>query len=99
MKGNRVRMDLFREKLTAILIRFRVSILPIAGSEIKNKFESVVVRVLDDRKVITDLDELGLVGYARNSFEKAISKPQGMVILTVQQDAVKVQQLLQLFIM
>ena len=64
------------------LIRFRVSILPIAGSEIKNKFESVVVRVLDDRKVITDLDELGLVGYARNAFEKAISKPQGMVILT-----------------
>jgi type IV pilus assembly protein PilB len=63
-------------------IRFRVSILPIAGSEIKNRFESVVIRVLDDRKVITDLDELGLVGYARRSFEKAISKPQGMVILT-----------------
>ena len=63
-------------------IRFRVSILPIAGSEIKNKFESVVIRVLDDRKVITDLDELGLVGYARHAFEKAISKPQGMVILT-----------------
>ena len=64
------------------VIRFRVSILPVAGSEIKNKFESVVVRILDDRKVITDLDELGLVGYARNAFEKAISKPQGMVILT-----------------
>ena len=64
------------------VIRFRVSILPVAGSEIKNKFESVVVRILDDRKVITDLDELGLVGYARTAFEKAISKPQGMVILT-----------------
>jgi len=64
------------------IIRFRVSILPIAGSQIRNKFESVVVRVLDDRNVITDLDELGLVGYARHSFEKAISKPQGMVILT-----------------
>ena len=64
------------------VIRFRVSILPIAGSEIKNKFESVVIRILDDRKVITDLDELGLVGYARHAFEKAISKPQGMVILT-----------------
>ncbi|MCK5632482.1 type II/IV secretion system protein [bacterium] len=64
------------------IIRFRVSILPIAGSEIRNKFESVVVRVLDDRKIITDLDELGLVGYARRSFEKSISKPQGMVILT-----------------
>ncbi len=64
------------------VIRFRVSILPVAGNEIKNKFESVVIRILDDRKVITDLDQLGLVGYARESFEKAISKPQGMVILT-----------------
>lgn len=64
------------------VIRFRVSILPIAGTEVKNKFESVVVRILDDRKVITDLDELGLVGYAREAFEKAISKPQGMIVLT-----------------
>ncbi|MDR3610455.1 MAG: GspE/PulE family protein [Ignavibacteriaceae bacterium] len=64
------------------VIRFRVSILPIAGSEIKNRFESVVIRILDDRKVISDLDELGLTGYAREAFQKAISKPQGMVILT-----------------
>ncbi len=64
------------------IIRFRVSILPIAGAQIRNKFESVVIRVLDDRNIITDLDELGLVGYARDSFEKAISKPQGMIILT-----------------
>lgn len=71
-----------QRKIDDHTIRFRVSILPIAGSEIKNKFESVVIRVLDDRKVITDLDELGLVGYARQAFEKAISKPQGMVILT-----------------
>lgn len=64
------------------IIRFRVSILPIAGSEIKNKFESIVIRILDDRKVISDLNELGLIGYARSCFEKAISRPQGMVILT-----------------
>jgi type IV pilus assembly protein PilB len=64
------------------VIRFRVSILPIAGSEIRNRFESVVIRILDDRKVITDLDELGLTGYARDAFQKAISKPQGMVIMT-----------------
>ena len=64
------------------LIRFRVSILPIAGTEIRSRFESVVIRILDDRKVITDLDQLGLVGYAREAFEKAISKPQGMVVLT-----------------
>ncbi len=64
------------------IIRFRVSILPMVGTELKNKFESVVIRILDDRKVIKDLDKLGLAGYARKAFEKAINEPQGMVILT-----------------
>lgn len=64
------------------IIRFRVSVLPIVGTEIKNKFESVVVRILDDRKVIRDLGKLGLTGYASDVFVKAINQPQGMVILT-----------------
>ena len=64
------------------VIRFRVSVLPMVGTELKNKFESVVIRILDDRKVITDLDKLGLTGYARQTFVKAINQPQGMVILT-----------------
>jgi len=63
-------------------LRFRVSIMPIVTTEFKNKFESCVIRVLDDRKVITDLEKLGLQGPARNFFYKAISKPQGIVILT-----------------
>ncbi len=63
-------------------IRFRVSILPMVASEFRHKFESVVIRVLDDRKVITDLEKLGLQGPARESFFKAIKKPQGMIILT-----------------
>ncbi len=63
-------------------LRFRVSIMPIVTTEFKHKFESVVIRVLDDRKVITDLEKLGLQGPARNFFYKAISKPQGIVILT-----------------
>ncbi len=63
-------------------IRFRISIMPIVGADIKNKFESVVIRVLDDRKVITDLNKLGLQGPAKDFFYKAISKPQGIVILT-----------------
>lgn len=63
-------------------IRFRVSIMPIVTTEFKHKFESVVIRVLDDRKVITDLNKLGLQGPARNFFYKAINKPQGIVILT-----------------
>ncbi|HYQ86918.1 MAG TPA: ATPase, T2SS/T4P/T4SS family [Bacteroidota bacterium] len=63
-------------------IRFRVSIMPIVGVDIKHKFESIVIRVLDNRKVITDLNKLGLQGPAKDFFYKAISKPQGIVILT-----------------
>ncbi|HET6273398.1 MAG TPA: GspE/PulE family protein [Bacteroidota bacterium] len=64
------------------MIRFRVSIMPIVGVEFRHKFESIVIRVLDDRKVITDLDKLGLQGPAKDFFYKAIEKPQGIVILT-----------------
>lgn len=63
-------------------LRFRVSIMPIVTTEFKSKFESVVIRVLDDRKVITDLEKLGLQGPARGFFYKAIAKPQGIIILT-----------------
>ncbi|MFA6469217.1 MAG: ATPase, T2SS/T4P/T4SS family [Bacteroidota bacterium] len=63
-------------------LRFRVSIMPIVTTEFKNKFESVVIRVLDDRKVITDLNKLGLQGPAKTLFYKAIAKPQGIIILT-----------------
>ncbi len=63
-------------------IRFRVSILPIVTTEFKHKYESVVIRILDDRKVITDLEKLGLQGPAKKFFREAINKPQGMVILT-----------------
>ncbi|MDR3625883.1 MAG: GspE/PulE family protein [Ignavibacteriaceae bacterium] len=64
------------------IIRFRVSVLPMVGTELKNKFESVVIRILDDRKVIRDLEKLGLTGYSKDAFHKAITQPQGMVILT-----------------
>ncbi len=63
-------------------LRFRVSIMPIVTTDFKHKFESVVIRVLDDRKVITDLNKLGLQGPARAFFDKAIKKPQGIIILT-----------------
>jgi type IV pilus assembly protein PilB len=71
-----------QREIDNVVIRFRVSVLPMVGTELKNKFESVVIRILDDRKVIKDLDKLGLVGTARKFFEKAISQPQGMVIMT-----------------
>ncbi|MCF7802911.1 MAG: Flp pilus assembly complex ATPase component TadA [Candidatus Marinimicrobia bacterium] len=63
-------------------IRYRVSILPIVGQEFSRKLESVVIRVLDDRKVITDLNKLGLQEQAHSDFLKAITKPSGIVIIT-----------------
>jgi len=71
-----------QREIDSHIIRFRVSVLPMVGTELKNKFESIVVRILDDRKVITDLNKLGLIGIARENFVKAINQPQGMVILT-----------------
>lgn len=71
-----------QRKIDGYWIRFRVSVMPIVGQEYQNKLESIVIRVLDDRNVITDLDELGFHGKAKESFLKSISQPQGMVILT-----------------
>jgi type IV pilus assembly protein PilB len=63
-------------------IRFRVSIMPMVGEEFQRKLESIVIRVLDDRKVITDLNKLGLQEKAHEDFTKAIHKPSGIVIIT-----------------
>ncbi|NIV97474.1 type II/IV secretion system protein [candidate division KSB1 bacterium] len=71
-----------QRKIDGYYIRFRVSVIPIVGEEFDRRFESVVVRVLDDRKLITDLEELGLQQQALNDFKKAIEQPQGMIILT-----------------
>ncbi|RMG64714.1 MAG: type II/IV secretion system protein [Calditrichaeota bacterium] len=71
-----------QRKVDNHMIRFRVSVMPIVGRELQYKFESIVIRILDDRKVITDLDKLGFQGKAKEFFIKAISKPQGMVIVT-----------------
>lgn len=71
-----------QREIDGTVIRYRVSVLPMVGTELKNKFETIVVRILDDRKVIKDIDKLGLTGYAKQVFNKSINQPQGMVILT-----------------
>ncbi|MDR8391610.1 Flp pilus assembly complex ATPase component TadA [Aliifodinibius sp. S!AR15-10] len=63
-------------------IRYRVSIMPMVGEQFDRKFESIVIRILDDRKVITDLGKLGLQTKAKEDFVKAIEKPSGIVIVT-----------------
>jgi type IV pilus assembly protein PilB len=71
-----------QRKIDNYYIRFRVSVIPIVGVEFERRFESVVIRILDDRKVITDLERLGMHKQALLDFKKAIEQPQGVVILT-----------------
>ena len=71
-----------QRKVDDYLIRYRVSIIPIVGKEFDRKFESVVIRILDDRKVISDLKLLGLQKKAMDDFEKSIAKPSGIIIVT-----------------
>ncbi|MDX1740689.1 MAG: GspE/PulE family protein, partial [Rhodothermales bacterium] len=64
------------------LIRFRVSVLPVANANRTIKAESIVIRVLDDRNVFTDLSQIGLLPGALERYKKAIHKPHGMIIMT-----------------
>ena len=64
------------------LIRFRVSIIPITSSEYERRFESVVIRTIDDRNVITDLRKLGFQTKAEDDFLKSISKSKGIILVT-----------------
>ena len=71
-----------QRKIDGVHIRFRVSVLPIVSTEFYRKLESIVIRVLDDRKVIANIDDLGFQEQAKKDFLTAISQPQGMLILT-----------------
>lgn len=64
------------------LIRFRISILPIISSEYERRFESIVIRVIDDRKVISDFHKLGFQPHAEREFVKSINTSKGIVIVT-----------------
>lgn len=64
------------------LIRFRISIIPIVSSEYERRFESIVIRVIDDRKVITDFRKLGFQTQAEQEFIKSISTSKGIIIVT-----------------
>lgn len=71
-----------QRQIDGVGIRYRVSIMPIVGKQFDRKFESIVIRVLDDRNVIRDLDKLGLQKQAKENFIKSIQKPSGIVIIT-----------------
>src|SRR5690606_6779005 len=71
-----------QRRIDDALIRYRVSVLPIATTNPDIRAESSVRGVLDGRKASTDLSKLGRLEGALAKFAKAISQPHGMVILT-----------------
>ncbi len=71
-----------QRRIADALIRFRVSILPISSHRPGVNSESIVIRVLDDRKVLTDLNKLGMLDDSMMRFDHAIRQPYGMIILT-----------------
>ncbi len=92
VKDNAMRVDRFetdaaqdgfiQRDIDGARIRFRVSIMPIENANQDFNAESVVIRVLDDRMVITRLDKLGFRERVRSQFKHAVNQPHGMVILT-----------------
>jgi type IV pilus assembly protein PilB len=63
-------------------IRYRFSVIPIVGRELRNKYESIAIRVLQEPKLATSLADLGFGGHAEQEFLRAIKKPYGLVIVT-----------------
>ncbi|MBI3365705.1 MAG: type II/IV secretion system protein [Ignavibacteriae bacterium] len=64
------------------IVRFRVSIIPLIGRELKVKLESIVLRVLRDPEASITVDNIGFESSALERFRTAITKPYGIVILT-----------------
>jgi type IV pilus assembly protein PilB len=63
-------------------IRVRVSVIPLIGKELKNKFESIVIRVLMEPVVGGSIADLGFDPYSESVVRKAIAKPFGIIIVT-----------------
>lgn len=63
-------------------VRFRLSVIPTVGKELKSKYESIVIRILQEPTFSTRLEDIGFDPYSLEYFRKAITKPHGMVIVT-----------------
>lgn len=64
------------------VVRFRFSTMPIYGGDLKNKLESIVIRILRGGDVIANLESLGMDKHTSDNFNKAIRKTQGIIIIT-----------------
>lgn len=64
------------------LYRFRFSTMPIYGSDLRSKLESIVIRILRGADDSLALEVLGMDSITLEVFRKAIRRPQGMIIFT-----------------
>lgn len=64
------------------VVRFRFSTMPIYSSDLRAKVESIVIRILRGAETTTGIESLGMSKHSLEVFNKAIRKPQGMVIFT-----------------
>jgi len=72
----------FQKTVDGHLIRFRVSVLPMISREYERRMESIVIRIIDDRKVIEDLHKLGFQQQAEEELIKALNSYRGIIIVT-----------------
>jgi type IV pilus assembly protein PilB len=64
------------------MIRFRFSTMPIYGTDLRSKHESIVIRILRGADAANGMGALGMPQQTLDIFLKAIRKPQGMVVFT-----------------
>ena len=79
---NRIQDGFMERMIDEHTIRFRVNVLPVIGKDIDRSYERIVIRILDDRKAIRDLDKLGLQEQVRADLDEAIGKPHGLIFVT-----------------
>jgi type IV pilus assembly protein PilB len=63
-------------------VRFRLSVIPIVGKELKSRYESIVIRILQEPNLNIRIEELGFEPYAEEAIRKALAKPHGIIIVT-----------------
>jgi len=64
------------------IFRFRFSTMPIYGSDLRSKLESIVIRILRGADDALGLEGLGMDTRSLEVFRRSIRKTQGMIIFT-----------------
>jgi type IV pilus assembly protein PilB len=64
------------------IFRFRFSTMPIYGSDLRSKLESIVIRILRGADDAMGLESLGMDHRSLDVFRRSIRKTQGMIIFT-----------------